>query len=387
MAAARFRLLLIAGVSTLIGAGRAMADEQTPLPNADAGAPPLSAATTASTTKSDKPISGFEFVAVPIPVSNPALGNGLALAAIGFYKVNGSERPWTTGAAGFYSDSKSWLAAVFQKAYIDDDRFRVTAGGGVGDIKIDFFGIGQEANRRHRSIPIDDKLGGGVLEGLMRVSPHFFAGLEYRYARIDTSLNFSEIPFPDLKIPNAQLESTTSQLGLAAEYDTRNSEFQPTQGLYVTGTLMRAAKALGGSDDFTRTEVAANHYQPLWGGVLATRASLCWAGDDAPYYNLCAFGSNNDLRGYVSGQYLDHAMYAVQAEYRRPLFWRLGAVAFAGFGATGASFGRMSTADILPSVGVGLRLAAAKAYGVNVRLDYALGKDNQAFYFSVGEAF
>lgn len=351
----------------------------------------LAAATPAASEEAapaDAKGRGLSLVAVPIPISDPAIGNGLAVAALALYKIAGSERPWTTGAGGLYTDNKSWAAFAGQKAYIDHDKFRVTAGGGGGVFNVDFYGIGPNAGARGRSIPIEQKALGGLAEGLMRVAPHVYAGFEYRLIDMRTSIDLSQIPFPDLQIPDRELRSKTSALGLAGEYDTRDSEYQPTRGLYGTAMWLQASEKLGGDFDYYRTEVTVNGYHRVGEkGVIAWRASVCAVGDEAPFYDLCAFGSQSDLRGYVNGQYRDHAMYAVQAEYRRHLFWRLGAAVFAGVGEVGPSFGRMTTDNLLPAAGLGLRIKASERYGVNARVDYAWGKDSQALYVSVGEAF
>ena len=34
----------------------------------------------------------------------------------------------------------------------------------------------------------------------------------------------------------------------------------------------------------------------------------CATGQGAPFWDLCFYGQNNDLRGYAAGQYRDHAM-------------------------------------------------------------------------------
>ena len=38
-----------------------------------------------------------DFVVMPIPISNPAIGNGLAVAALALYTPGGAVEPWTTG--------------------------------------------------------------------------------------------------------------------------------------------------------------------------------------------------------------------------------------------------------------------------------------------------
>jgi outer membrane translocation and assembly module TamA len=99
------------------------------------------------------------------------------------------------------------------------------------------------------------------------------------------------------------------------------------------------------------------------------------------------YGSGNDLRGYEMGRYRDRASWAAQVELRQHLFGKFGAVAFAGVGGTAPDLGNLDDSKFLPATGFGLRYMANKATGINLRLDYAVGKDTDAFYFSIGEAF
>jgi hypothetical protein len=134
--------------------------------------------------------------------------------------------------------------------------------------------------------------------------------------------------------------------------------------------------------------MAANLYRPLSSqATLAVRAGLCSASSGAPYYDMCKFGSSNDLRGYLSDRYRDGATWAVQVELRQHLFGRFGATAFAGVGGIAPRVDDFDTSRILPAAGIGLRYMAAKSNKVNFRLDYAFGRDSSAVYFSLGEAF
>lgn len=364
----------MAGASLVLLAAPAAAQE------ADAGAADEAAQ---PATKSGR---NFSFVGMPIPISDPAVGNGLALVGAAFYRAGGAARPWTTGVGALYTDTESYAVFAGQKAYLARDRVRLTAGAGKGTFNLDFFGIGQAAGGRGRSIPIVQKGQGGIAEVLVQVAPHIFVGPHYRLIDLKTSINLAELPFPDLQIPEVELRSRSSSLGLSGEYDTRDSEFQPTRGYYGTALWLHADKALGSDFNYDRVELKLAGYHRLDPkSILAWRGSTCWAGDRAPFYDICNFGSQNDLRGYVNGQYRDHAMYAVQAEYRRHLFWRVGGVAFAGVGGVAPSFDKMS--KLLPAAGVGVRFLASRKYGVNATIDYAWGEDSQALYFSIGEAF
>lgn len=111
-------------------------------------------------------------------------------------------------------------------------------------------------------------------------------------------------------------------------------------------------------------------------------------GGDAPYYDLCMFGGESDaIRGYVGGQYRDDVSLTTQVEYRWRFYKKFGLVAFAGIGEVAPELGEMNTENILPSVGAGIRYRASEEQRVNLSIDYAVGKDSDAWYFRIGEAF
>ncbi len=327
------------------------------------------------------------FVAMPIPLANPAIGNGLGVAALAIYQPSGSARPWTSGAGGLYTDTKSWGAAIFQKAYLGGDKYRVTAGVGTGVFNVDFFGIGSDAGADGRSIELEQKTSGALAEVLLRVRKHVHAGVRFRYIKMDTTVDTSST-LPQLQLPDLELQSQVAQLGLSGEYDTRDSEYNPRAGVYANAQWLYASDALGSDFEYPRLTAAVNGYHGINDKtVLAWRGSLCRSGSGAPFYDLCNYGQSNDLRGYTSGQYRDHAMFAVQAEVRRKIYKRLGAVAFVGVGEVATEFSKLNTKDLLPAAGVGARFEASTKYRVNVSIDYAVGDGSSAFYFYIGEAF
>ncbi|WP_165187101.1 BamA/TamA family outer membrane protein [Caulobacter soli] len=327
------------------------------------------------------------FVIMPIPMSNPSIGTGLGVAALAIYQPKGSARPWTSGLGGLYTDSKSWGVAAFQKAYLGGDKYRVTAGAGTGVFNVDFFGIGANAGASGRSIELEQKASGGVLEVLARMREHVHAGLRFRYIKMDSTFNTTSL-LPQLQLPDIELQSQVSQLGLSGEFDSRDSEYNPRSGVYANGQWMVADDVLGSDFDYSRLTGAVNGYHTVNDKtVLAWRGSICRSGDGAPFYDLCNYGQSNDLRGYTTGQYRDHAMFAVQAEVRRKIYKRFGAVAFAGVGEVSSEFSKMSTKDLLPAAGIGARFEASTKYHVNVSIDYAVGDGTSALYFYVGEAF
>jgi outer membrane protein assembly factor BamA len=327
------------------------------------------------------------FVAMPIPLSNPAIGTGLGVAALAIYQPRGSARPWTTGMGGLYTDTKSWGVAAFQKAYIGGDKYRVTAGAGTGVFNVDFYGIGSDAGSDGRSIELEQKVSGAVVEVLSRLRQHVHAGLRYRYIKMNSTFDTTSL-LPQLQLPPLELQSQVSQLGLSGEFDSRDSEYNPRSGVYANGQWLVSDDALGSDFDYPRLTGAVNGYHSVNDKtVLAWRGSMCRSGNGAPFYDLCNYGQSNDLRGYTSGQYRDHAMFAVQAELRRKIYKRFGAVAFVGVGEVSDEFSKMNTKDLLPAAGIGARFEASTKYHLNVSIDYAVGDGSSALYFYVGEAF
>jgi hypothetical protein len=96
---------------------------------------------------------------------------------------------------------------------------------------------------------------------------------------------------------------------------------------------------------------------------------------------------NNELRGYQAGRYLDRLMVATQAEYRLELPWRFGAVAFGGLGEVAPGVDKFRGDEFLPSGGTGIRFLLSKKYHVNLRMDFAWGRNGFTWSVGVAEAF
>jgi len=94
------------------------------------------------------------------------------------------------------------------------------------------------------------------------------------------------------------------------------------------------------------------------------------------------------LRGYTAGQYLDRYMFATQLEHRLSLPRRFGVVGFGGVGEVMAGGSQiLKSNSLLPAGGGGLRFQVSKKYRVNLRADFARGRDTWIWGMGVGEAF
>jgi hypothetical protein len=336
---------------------------------------------------------GAEFLAAPIPISNPTLGTGLAVVAALIFPLSREDKvspPTVAGVGGFYTSNHSYAAAVAMRPYFAEDRWRLLGFAGFGSLNYNFFGIGGVSNV---SIPIDQKFSGFDFEALRRVSKGFYLGARYFLAHstltLGTSSEGAEPP------PAKDFSVQTAALGLVAQTDSRDSTFYPVKGSYFTLKADFYDPAFASDRTFQRYQADYNKYFPIGERqVLAVRAAACDVAGDAPVYSLCLFGSGNDLRGYEVGRYLDRSMLAAQGEYRFMLpeslgfFGRFGFVLFAGVGEVAHSFSDFDADKLLPAGGLGIRFLLARENRVNFRIDYAWGKSgNRGLYVGVGEAF
>lgn len=93
------------------------------------------------------------------------------------------------------------------------------------------------------------------------------------------------------------------------------------------------------------------------------------------------------MRGYTAGRYLNRYRFGTQLEYRLALPKRFGLVRFGGLGEVVPGGNQpFRTKNFLPS-GSGVRFELSSKYQVNLRVDFAQGKDSHTSSVGVGEAF
>jgi len=108
---------------------------------------------------------------------------------------------------------------------------------------------------------------------------------------------------------------------------------------------------------------------------------------NVPIRNLAMLGGSDVMRGYYAGRFRDNQLMSCQVEYRAPLFWRLGVVAFAGLGRVAKKMSDFSFNDLKYSMGSGLRIALKPKEKLNLRIDYGFGNHSRGLYVTIGESF
>jgi outer membrane translocation and assembly module TamA len=110
---------------------------------------------------------------------------------------------------------------------------------------------------------------------------------------------------------------------------------------------------------------------------------------DPPFDLLPQLGGDVLLRGYFQGRFRDKDLLAFQAEYRAPVWWKLGAAAFVSAGQVAPELSGLRIDAFHPAAGFGLRFLIQEEEGVQIRADFAWGFDveSSGFYINIGEAF
>jgi outer membrane protein assembly factor BamA len=124
--------------------------------------------------------------------------------------------------------------------------------------------------------------------------------------------------------------------------------------------------------------------------VLAYDLFVCDTGGSPPFYGNCIYGTHNELRGYAAGKgkYLDRHMFATQVEYRLSLPKKIGLAGFAGVGEVFPGPTQILRSNhLLPDIGGGPRYDLSSKYHLNLRADFARGRDSWTWSMGVGEAF
>jgi Omp85 superfamily domain len=180
----------------------------------------------------------------------------------------------------------------------------------------------------------------------------------------------------------------TSGFGLVLFADTRNGAFYPTKGGYYKLALLNTFHWMGSQFTFVRWIMDLRQYISLTDRmVLAAQFYASGIGGDPPFYFLPALGGDNVERGYYEGRYRDKVYAAIQGELRLRLTRRWGLVGWIGTGDVSAGLSSFKLAQFKPSFGFGVRFALDPAEILNVRADFARGRETNGMYFNAKEAF
>lgn len=221
-----------------------------------------------------------------------------------------------------------------------------------------------------------------TVDGLRNIKNNFYLGLGTIFK------SYQNIEYLDSGQVYPELTDEISYgINLIALNDSRNNILNPSDGSYFQisssfnfSSGFYAITKLDYRQYFTLGEKARH--------VLAGRIYHSTVIGDPPFYDYPTIGGDEYARGYYLGRFIDSHLSFLQLEYRMNLIWRFGLATFGGVSAIRNDILQLHKENFKPNAGIGIRFLIDKDENTNLRIDYAMGVDNQSgFYISFGESF
>lgn len=225
------------------------------------------------------------------------------------------------------------------------------------------------------------------LNFLKKIYPHLYAGVRYQYEDYQITQTEPTGAFANGNVPGTP-RGRTSGVGVGLFYDTRDVIFFPSKGIVADLAYFYNARVWGGNVRFDRFYGDISTYRTvLPNTILVGNLFGSFTRGNAPFSMLSELGGAKRMRGYYQGRFRDDNVLLAQSEARFNIFRRLGGVVFGAAAVLGNQKDILRFNDPKYAYGAGLRFIANRQDHLNLRFDYALGKDGGNFYFTIGEAF
>lgn len=250
-----------------------------------------------------------------------------------------------------------------------------------------YYGIGNDSEESNREKYAYDYYSLKLL-GMKRIGQSSFVGLDYVF---ENEYNFT---YDELNSPLSGGEVVGSNGGIGSAigsvflFDSRDNVINAYEGQYFQFSSYFFCPELGSSFDFVNINAVYNAYRQVRSKhILAFNVVTQFNFGDVPFLDMAKVGNDDILRGYPRNRYRDNHFVATQAEYRFPVYKRLGAVAFLGLGDVFSNTNELRIDYLKYSYGGGARFTINRNERLNVRLDYGVGRNESSFYFTVTESF
>lgn len=326
----------------------------------------------------------------PLPIVSPAIGSGIVPVAgyiFPFQENKSAPEPSVVGAAGLITNNGTRGFGLGTETYLKESRYEIKAFYVRGNIDYNLYGVGYVNGSQGLKLPLEQTGSVFFIEFLRKIVWDTYVGARFVNGESFITLKPTSGETPPIP-PDVGLQTNLRAMGVEVVRDSRPNRFYPVKGSLTDFTGDFFANSLGSKYSFQSYKFTFNKYISFGEKqVLAYNLFFCGTGGSPPFYGQCIYGANSELRGYTAGRYLDRYMLATQLEYRLLLPWRFGVVAFGGVGGVAPGVDKFRIRQSLPAGGTGIRFLLSKKYHVNLRTDFAWGKDNFTWSMGVGEAF
>jgi hypothetical protein len=371
-------------------AGEQQADNQ---PTAEATEPE-----TGAEKEEAKKKEGPPFIAIPIFITEPAVGYGLG-GAVGYFHKKKNEDgassgslapaftgdtaakagkqqkvpPTISGIAAAYTENGTWGVGLAHTASWKRDRIRYTGAIGYAHVVSTFY-----LNDRPADFELDTALLFQDVKFRIGSSDIFVGGkLVYLTPELLFDRDMDELP-----VDGDRTKLNDFGLAAQAEYDGRDNKMTPNLGQYVELVGWKHLEALGGETDYWKVGFLVDSFHEMLNKklVLGFHLDLDTAGGDAPLWGYPWVS----MRGIPALRYQNESTAVISTELRWSIFGRWAAVGFIGAAATRGDLLIFEDESGIVAGGVGGRFLFRPQDSLWVGIDVARGPEETALYIVMG---
>lgn len=329
-------------------------------------------------------VSGERWTFIPAVTYSPETSLGLGIRAIRIFRpAEGSiNRPSTLPITFLYTLNKQMIFSAALDLWMNENVDHFSARLELSDYPFEFYGLGNDASGKEAE-HYASKIIHVVATYQKRLGRRFYIGSQYAFKWEDV-YQISEGGLLEAGKVLGSNGQRISGLGLALSYDSRNNIFQPDQGAYHQAQLIRYHPFFGSQFTFTKYTVDFRKYIDVHNKqVLAVQARYSFTSGHPSFQEVALLGGSDIMRGYFEGRYRDRNAMVYQAEYRIPVYRKLGVVFFGSAGQVADQVSSFALKNFKYGGGLGFRYRLTDD-GLNLRLDLAYG-DQASFYFGLNE--
>jgi len=330
--------------------------------------------------------NGFLFV--PFPIYTPETKVALTLTAMHYSRKTPESRPSTRMAFLAYSQLNQFRAAGSAQSYLADGLYHVSGSLGGAKWPDKFFGIGTD-NTTDDEEDFTSETVDARLAVQYRIRTHLMAGVSTEFRHFDITGIETGGELDTGNIEGVQ-GGNVFGIGPVLTYDSRDDSFYPRNGYHAR---LSADVFMDRPGDYSFQRYRGDLRRYVMVGerdVIALQVYVNLTRGDVPFQYLSKIGDMGGFnlgRGYYSGLFRERDVGAVQLEYRTHIWRNIGGAVFGGAGAIGPDLPRVRDMSVKPSGGFGLRYRLGGDETINLRLDFAVGKDSTGIYFRILESF
>jgi len=324
------------------------------------------------------------FLFVPTVITEPAVGYGLAGAAVYFHssysKKNGP--PSMSGVIGGGTENGTWLAGAFHAGFWKQDRIRYIGALARTSANVAFYGSGNIELPDDKAVNLNMDAWILAQQIKFRVAESdLFLGGRYIFFKTD---NTFELPINDPEFDTIQSQSTLSEVSAVIDYDNRDNIFTPTKGYFLELAGTYSDTWMGGDALYGRLALSLIGYFPAGNKlVLGLRHESRYSFGDVPYYARPIVS----MRGVPVLKYQNKNTTVFEGELTWNVYKRWYLMGFTGIGNAFSDFQSFNEGKSVSTIGTGFRYLIARKFGAQMGMDFAKSTGGQAFYIVFGSAW